>query len=122
MGRGLQLHPKEPRRALQRMQVQPYENASLNDSVHDCGELRFVLTSSWIFRAKSRASRYGEIKAVIAMDPLSLNSLDTSATRRMFSSLSASVKPRFLLSPKRMLSPGAQDKIRGEQKKLEENG
>jgi hypothetical protein len=35
----------------------------------------------------------------------SANSLETSLIRRMFSSRSSALKPRFLLSPWRMLSP-----------------
>uniref|UniRef100_A0A0E9UX08 Uncharacterized protein n=1 Tax=Anguilla anguilla TaxID=7936 RepID=A0A0E9UX08_ANGAN len=45
------------------------------------------------------------MKLVMHTRPASANSLATSAMRRMFSSLSVEVKPRFLLSPWRMLSP-----------------
>jgi len=48
---------------------------------------------------------YGLIKAVMQTMPPSEKSLDTSEIRRMFSSLSSWVKPRFLLRPVRILSP-----------------
>ena len=48
---------------------------------------------------------YGLIKAVIHTIPPSAKSFATSEIRRMFSSLSSCVKPRFLLSPVRILSP-----------------
>ena len=59
-------------------------------------------------RGPSRARRgTGEMKAVSTIRPASAISLATSPTRRMFSTRSASVKPRSLFSPWRTLSPSS---------------
>ena len=58
-----------------------------------------------IFAAISRISLLGLINAAIVMMPLSKNSLDTSAIRRIFSTRSVSENPRLLLIPLRILSP-----------------
>src|SRR6516162_10226864 len=50
-------------------------------------------------RAISRSARKGEMKATIVIRPASTKSLATSPTRRIFSTRSASVKPRSRLSP-----------------------
>ena len=46
-------------------------------------------------RANSRSARYGEINATITISPASTRSFATSATRRMFSTRSASVNPKI---------------------------
>lgn len=48
---------------------------------------------------------YGEMKLAMHTSPASANSRATSAMRRMFSSRSSGLKPRFLFNPWRMLSP-----------------
>lgn len=48
---------------------------------------------------------YGEMKLAMHTRPASANSLATSAIRRMFSSRSSGLKPRFLFRPCLMLSP-----------------
>ena len=58
-----------------------------------------------ILAAISRISLLGLMKAAIVMIPVSTKSLETSAMRRIFSIRSASVKPRLLLIPLRILSP-----------------
>src|SRR5215471_7660777 len=58
-------------------------------------------------RAISRSARNGEINDTIVIRPASTNSFATSATRRIFSTRSASVKPRSRLSPWRTLSPSS---------------
>lgn len=55
--------------------------------------------------AISRISLLGLIKAAIVIIPVSIKSLETSAIRRIFSTLSASEKPKLLFIPVRMLSP-----------------
>ena len=47
----------------------------------------------------------GEMKLAMQTSPASANSRATSAMRLMFSSRSPGLKPRFLFSPWRMLSP-----------------
>jgi len=57
-------------------------------------------------RSLSRAfDPKADTKLQMDTTPLSANNLATSPTRRMFSSRSAGVKPRFLFKPVRMLSP-----------------
>ena len=58
-------------------------------------------------RAIRRSARNGEMKDTSTIRPASTISLATSATRRMFSTRSASVKPRSLLRPWRTLSPSS---------------
>lgn len=55
----------------------------------------------------SRSSANGDTKLQIDTTPLSANSLATSATRRMFSSRSVWLNPRFLFKPVRTLSPSS---------------
>ena len=50
-------------------------------------------------RAMRRSERNGDMKDTSTMRPASTISRDTSATRRMFSTRSTSVKPRSLLRP-----------------------
>ena len=52
-----------------------------------------------ISRAMRRSARNGEMNETSTISPASAISLATSATRRMFSTRSASVKPRSRLSP-----------------------
>ena len=54
-----------------------------------------------------RSARNGEMNDTSTMRPASTISLATSATRRMFSTRSASVNPRSLLRPWRTLSPSS---------------
>src|SRR5579859_2543925 len=56
-------------------------------------------------RAICRSALNGEMNETSTIRPASTISLATSATRRMFSTRSASVKPRSLLRPWRTLSP-----------------
>ena len=58
-----------------------------------------------ISRTIALSARKGEIKAVRTMMPASAIRRATSAIRRIFSTLSASVNPKSLLSPRRTLSP-----------------
>lgn len=55
--------------------------------------------------SSSLTSVNGETKLHNVMVPLSANNFATSATRRMFSSRSSLLKPKFLFSPVRTLSP-----------------
>ena len=61
-----------------------------------------------IFFAISLSEIKGEIKEVITMVPVSKKSFAISATRRIFSVLSAEEKPKSLLIPSRVLSPSKQ--------------
>ncbi|MCY1447230.1 hypothetical protein D9M71_638390 [compost metagenome] len=58
-------------------------------------------------RAMSRSARNGEMNETRVISPASSISLATSATRRMFSTRSASVKPRSRFRPWRTLSPSS---------------
>ena len=58
-------------------------------------------------RAMSRSERNGEMNDTSTIRPASTNSFAVSATRRMFSTRSASVKPRSRLRPWRTLSPSS---------------
>ena len=58
-------------------------------------------------RASSRSARNGDMNETSTMRPASTMMRATSATRRMFSTRSASVKPRSLFSPWRTLSPSS---------------
>jgi hypothetical protein len=54
-----------------------------------------------------RSLRKGEMKLTSTIRPASTISFATSATRRMFSTRSSSVKPRSRLRPWRTLSPSS---------------
>ncbi|KTS25039.1 hypothetical protein NS228_25775 [Methylobacterium indicum] len=56
-------------------------------------------------RARIRSRRNGQISERITIKPASSVSLAASAVLRTFSTRSASVSPRSLLSPNRRLSP-----------------
>ena len=58
-------------------------------------------------RTMLRSARNGEMKEHSTIMPASTNSLATSPTRRMFSTRSASVKPRSRFRPWRTLSPSS---------------
>ena len=57
--------------------------------------------------ARSRISFVGLTKALIVIMPAERKSFEISAMRRMFSNLSALLKPRLLLIPHRTLSPSS---------------
>ena len=71
-----------------------------------------------------RSARNGEMNEQITMSPASVISFATSPTRLMFSTRSASVKPRSRLSPCRTLSPSSSIvwRPRGEQLFLDNVG
>ncbi|MNP54915.1 hypothetical protein D3C76_1495140 [compost metagenome] len=58
-------------------------------------------------RAISRSERNGEINDTSVINPASSIKRATSATRRIFSTRSASEKPRSLFRPWRTLSPSS---------------
>src|SRR5579884_4017429 len=58
-------------------------------------------------RAIARSARNGEMNDTITISPASTINRATSATRRMFSTRSAAVKPRSELRPWRTLSPSS---------------
>src|SRR3569623_205308 len=60
-----------------------------------------------IARAIARSAANGEMNAVSTISPASVISFATSPTRRIFSTRSASVKPRSRLRPCRRLSPSS---------------
>ena len=55
-------------------------------------------------RALRRSAWYGDMKATSVMRPASANRRATSPTRRMFSSRSAGLNPRFCVQMMHMLS------------------